>query len=86
MTLNKRLNSAVEAGKKGDYRLAVEILKKLISETDAPPEVWLLLGRSLHMLKDFSRALAAFNDYIKQRRVRRAHYEGNASGEYSFSY
>ena len=64
---HKKLKAASEAGKKGNYRLAVKILGELISETDAPPEAWLLLGRSFHALKDYSRALAAFNDYIRQR-------------------
>ena len=63
----KKLSLAAEAGKRGNYDLAVKILRELISETDAPPEAWLLLGRSLHVLKDYSRALAAFNDYIRQR-------------------
>jgi tetratricopeptide (TPR) repeat protein len=51
----------------GNYRLAAKILGELISETDAPTEAWLLLGRSFHAIKDYSRALAAFNDYIRQR-------------------
>lgn len=63
----RKLKSAAEAGKKGNYRQAVTILRELISGADAPPEAWLLLGRSHHALKDYSRALAAFNDYIKQR-------------------
>ena len=63
----KKLKAAAESGKKGNYRAAVKILGELICETDAPPEAWLLLGRSFHALKEYSRALAAFNDYIKQR-------------------
>ena len=63
----KKLKAASEAGKKGNYRQAVKILGELISETDAPPEAWLLLGRSFHALKEYSRALAAFNDYIQHR-------------------
>ena len=63
----KILAQALAAGKKGDYRKAVKILGDLISGTDAPPEAWLLLGRSFHALKEYSRALAAFNDYIRQR-------------------
>jgi len=46
----KKLRSAAEAGKTGNYRLAVKILSELITETDAPAEAWLLLGRSLHAL------------------------------------
>jgi len=63
----RKLEPAIEAGKRGNYRLAVKILTNLISETDAPSEAWLLLGRSFHALKDYSKALAAFNDYIRQR-------------------
>jgi tetratricopeptide (TPR) repeat protein len=63
----KKFRIAAEAGKSGNYHLAVKILGELITETDAPTEAWLLLGRSLHAIKDYSRALAAFNDYIRQR-------------------
>ena len=65
--LNKALILAAEAGKKGDYPLAVKLLREAVSETDAQPEAWLLLGRSLHVLKDYSGALAAFYDYIRQK-------------------
>ena len=61
----RKLKAAADAGKKGNYRQAVTILGELISETDAPPEAWLLLGRSFHALKEYSRALAAFNDYTR---------------------
>ena len=61
----RKLTQAAELGKRGDYKQAVKILRDAISETDAPPEASLLLGRSLHALKDYSRALAAFSDYIK---------------------
>ena len=63
----KKLTLAAEAGKKGDYRKAVLLLRELISESDAPPEAWLLLGRSLHALKDYSQALAAFKDFTRQK-------------------
>jgi tetratricopeptide (TPR) repeat protein len=62
-----KLALAVEEGKKRNYHKAAGLLQELISETDAPPEAWLLLGRSLHALADYSRALAAFNDYIRQK-------------------
>ena len=62
-----KLKPAAEAGEKGDYHRAVLLLRKLISETEAPAEAWLLLGRSFHALKDYSQALAAFNDYIRQK-------------------
>ncbi|MCL2320463.1 MAG: tetratricopeptide repeat protein, partial [Treponema sp.] len=63
----KKLALAVEMGKRGKYRQAINILGELIAETEAPPEAWLLLGRSLHAVKDYSRALAAFNDFIQQK-------------------
>jgi tetratricopeptide (TPR) repeat protein len=63
----KKLSLAIAAGKKRDYRQAARILEELISESDPPPEAWLLLGRSFHALGEYSRALAAFNDYLKQR-------------------
>ena len=65
--LNNAITLAAEAGKKGDYQQAVKILREAVSETDAPPEAWLLLGRSLHVLKDYPGALAAFYDYLRQK-------------------
>jgi tetratricopeptide (TPR) repeat protein len=62
-----RLALAAAAGRKGDYPRAIRILGELISESEAPPEAWLLLGRSFHALKNYSRALAAYNDYLKFR-------------------
>jgi tetratricopeptide (TPR) repeat protein len=59
------LQAAVKAGKERDYKKAVTLLEQLISETDAPPEAYLLLGRSFHSLKDYSHALLAFGDFIR---------------------
>ena len=64
---SKKLALAAQAGKNGNYPLAIKILRELISETDAPPEAWLLLGRSLHACKEYSLALAAFNDFVRLR-------------------
>jgi tetratricopeptide (TPR) repeat protein len=60
-----RFQAAVEAGIDRDYKKAIGILEQLISETDAPPEAYLLLGRSFHSLGDYSHALLAFGDYIR---------------------
>ena len=65
--LSNTIARAVEAGKQGNYSQAAKILGDIITETDAPPEAWLLLGRSFHALKDYSRSLAAFNDYLRLR-------------------
>lgn len=60
-----RFKAAVLAGTKRDYAKAVGILEQLISESDAPPEACLLLGRSFHSMGDYSRALLAFRDFIR---------------------
>ncbi|MDR1058054.1 MAG: tetratricopeptide repeat protein, partial [Treponema sp.] len=62
-----KLNRAIQAGIKRDYPGAVAILEELVSEYDTPPEAYLFLGRSLHVLKEYSKALAAFNDYLRLR-------------------
>ncbi|GHV39514.1 hypothetical protein AGMMS49546_11700 [Spirochaetia bacterium] len=59
------LKDAIRAGVKRDYPQAARILTDILSGPDAPPEAYLFLGRSLHALKDYSRALASFNDYIR---------------------
>jgi tetratricopeptide (TPR) repeat protein len=61
----KILERAIRAGKERDYQKAVRILEELLSSLEAPPEAYLFLGRSLHALGDYSRALAGFNDYIR---------------------
>ena len=61
----KKLKTAIDAGKKGDYRKALAILEELIQGTFIMPEAWLLLGRTFHALGDYTKALVAFNDYLK---------------------
>ncbi|MDR2094108.1 MAG: tetratricopeptide repeat protein [Treponema sp.] len=61
----EKLKAAVQAGSKRDYRGAARILEELISGSDTPPAAFLLLGRSLHSLGDYSRALASFKDYLR---------------------
>ncbi|GHV81613.1 hypothetical protein AGMMS49991_01710 [Spirochaetia bacterium] len=63
----EKLNQAIQAGIRRDYGTAVLILEDLISAFDAPPEAYLFLGRSLHALKDYSRALAAFTEFVRLR-------------------
>jgi tetratricopeptide (TPR) repeat protein len=59
------LNKAIAAGIGRDYKSAVEILAPLTIQYECPPEAYLFLGRALHMLKQYSWALAAFNDFIR---------------------
>ncbi|MCL2879485.1 MAG: tetratricopeptide repeat protein [Treponema sp.] len=63
--IHKKLNLAIQAGKERDYKKALLLLEQLASQTDAPAEAGLLLGRTLHALKDYSRALACYNDYSR---------------------
>ncbi|MDR2661603.1 MAG: tetratricopeptide repeat protein [Treponema sp.] len=60
----KKLREAVAAGTAGDYAGAVAILEEIISGYEGPGEAFLYLGRAFHSLHNYSRALAAFNDYI----------------------
>jgi tetratricopeptide (TPR) repeat protein len=61
----EKFNSAIQAGQMRDYKKAVLLLEELISAFEAPPRAYLYLGRSFHAEGDYSRALAAFNDYIR---------------------
>jgi tetratricopeptide (TPR) repeat protein len=63
----KKLEEAIRAGEKRDYKRAILLLEEILSGFEAPPEAYLYLGRALHALKDYSRALASFNDYVKIR-------------------
>jgi tetratricopeptide (TPR) repeat protein len=63
----EKLKEAVQAGRRRDYKTAVLILQELLSSFDAPPDAYLFMGRSFHALKDYSRALAGFNDYVRLR-------------------
>jgi tetratricopeptide (TPR) repeat protein len=62
-----KLDLAIQAGLRRDYAGAVSILEELISEYEAPPGAYLLLGRSFHGIKQYAKALAAFNDYLRFR-------------------
>ena len=63
--VRQKLNSAIQAGRERDYRTALLILEQLISCSDAPADAYLFMGRALHALKDYSRAIACFNDYTR---------------------
>jgi tetratricopeptide (TPR) repeat protein len=64
-TAQSRLHSAIQAGRERDYRKALALLEELLSGFDAPAEAYLYLGRALHALKNYPRALAGFNDFIR---------------------
>lgn len=56
---------ALEAGSRRDYESAANILTRILSETDEVPEALLYLGRSLHSLGDFGKAIGAFRLYLR---------------------
>jgi tetratricopeptide (TPR) repeat protein len=60
-----KLSQAIEAGRERNYAKAAQILEELLSGFDAPAEAYLYMGRALHALKNYPRALASFNDYIR---------------------
>ncbi|MDR0473256.1 MAG: tetratricopeptide repeat protein [Treponema sp.] len=64
-TAQSKLYSAIQAGKQRDYRKALALLEELLSGFDAPAEAYLYLGRTLHALKNYPKALAGFNDFIR---------------------
>ena len=63
-SIRQKLNAAIRAGRERDYEKALLLLEQLVSQSDAPAGAFLYMGRALHALKDHSRALACFNDYI----------------------
>ncbi|MBP7264503.1 MAG: tetratricopeptide repeat protein [Spirochaetia bacterium] len=60
----KLLDEAVAAGNARDYPAAIDILTRVLSETDTIPEAWLYLGRARHASGDPDRAMAAFRRYL----------------------
>ncbi|MCL2293331.1 MAG: tetratricopeptide repeat protein [Spirochaetes bacterium] len=60
----KLLLKAINAGEKRDYLLAVDILEKIVAETDTFPEAFLYLGRSFHALGEYYKAVQALQYYI----------------------
>jgi predicted Zn-dependent protease len=59
-----KLKEAIVLGNKRKYQESIAILEEIICEYEGPPQAFLYLGRALHAAKNYSRALAAFNDYI----------------------
>jgi tetratricopeptide (TPR) repeat protein len=59
-----RLKEAIVLGNKRKYQESIAVLEEIICEYEGPPLAFLYLGRAQHTVKNYSRALAAFNDYI----------------------
>ncbi|GAB1481576.1 hypothetical protein MASR2M78_03910 [Treponema sp.] len=63
--VREALKLAFAAGARRDYHTAARLLEEIITETEAPSETYLLLGRSYHALGDYPRALLAFKDFLR---------------------
>ncbi len=59
------MKQALEAGSRRDYRSAAEILTRIVSESDGYPQAFLYLGRSLHALGEYGKAVGAFRLYLR---------------------
>jgi tetratricopeptide (TPR) repeat protein len=64
--LQELYGAALAAGRDRDYGRAVQLLQKILIETDRFPEALLFLGRSLHALEDYPRAVQAYGFYLKR--------------------
>lgn len=63
-----QLQKAMEAGSRRDYESAAEILTRIVAETDEFPQALLYLGRSLHALGDYGKAIGAYRLYLRTER------------------
>jgi Flp pilus assembly protein TadD len=61
------LSRALEAGKRRDYRRAVELLTTVVGSTDQYPQALLYLGRAYHALGDFANAAQVLGIYTRTR-------------------
>jgi tetratricopeptide (TPR) repeat protein len=64
--LQELYGAALAAGRERDYERAVQLLQKILIETDRLPEALLYLGRSFHALEDYPRAVQAYSFYLKR--------------------
>ena len=58
-------DSALEAGRSRDYRMAIELLQEILVLSDQFPAALLYLGRAYHADGDFNRAIQALQFYLK---------------------
>lgn len=55
---------ALDAGKSKNYQKAVDLLEKIVSETEEIPEALLYLGRSYHALNEYEKSISVYKHYI----------------------
>jgi tetratricopeptide (TPR) repeat protein len=63
----EKLEEIKHAGKNREYARAAALCVDLLSQTEEFPEVLLYLGRSYHALKEYDRAVYAFQFYLKRK-------------------
>lgn len=64
---DKILAEAIRAGESRDYVLAIDLLLKIVSETDAAPQAYLYLGRAYHAVGDYDAAIQYLRYFVKMR-------------------
>lgn len=58
---------AIKAGEKRDYQTSIDILTRILSETDSLPEAFLFLGRSYHAVGEYYKAVQSYKFYLNYR-------------------
>jgi len=61
------LSQALEAGRRRDYRRAVDLLATIVGSTDQYPQALLYLGRAYHALGDYANAAQVLGYYVRTR-------------------
>ncbi len=61
------LGQAMEAGRRRDYRRAVDLLTRIVGSTDQYPQALLYLGRAYHALGEHANAAQVLGSYVRAR-------------------
>jgi tetratricopeptide (TPR) repeat protein len=63
--LGRLYEEAIRAGERREYRVAVELFRKVVTKTDRYPHALLYLGRSYHALGQYHEAVQVLEFYTK---------------------
>jgi tetratricopeptide (TPR) repeat protein len=65
--IESMFEAALAAGRRRDYRRAIELLNAIVAVTDEFPQALLYLGRSLHAVGDIRRAVGVLRFFVRRR-------------------